>query len=133
MTTAELGRVLAEARTARGLSHHDVERDTGISQKYLKAIEEGDLEILPAPVYARAFVRTYSQYLGLNAGALVERLPGAKPEPELPPIPEVGREGTAPLLSAGWIATGVVVVLLVGLGLLAWLHAMRSALSGHRL
>lgn len=117
MTHEELGRALAEARTGRGLSLHDVERDTRISTKYLKALEGGRLEELPAPVYARAFTRTYAQYLGLNATAFVQRLPGARPEPELPPLPEVGREATANPVSASWIVAGVVVVLLFATGL----------------
>jgi cytoskeletal protein RodZ len=73
---------------------------------------------MPAPVYARAFTRTYAQYLGLNARALVQHLPGAKPEPELPPLPQVGREAHAPLVSASWVVAGVVVILVLGLGLL---------------
>ncbi len=118
MTYEELGKALTEARIARGLSLNDVERDTRISGKYLKALEEGKLGVLPAPVYARAFMRTYTQYLGLNAPAFVQHLPGAKPEPDLPPLPEVGRGGTAARLSAGWLVSGAVVVLLLVLGLL---------------
>ena len=118
MTSEELGKSLAEARIARGLTLRDVERDTRISHKYLQALEEGKLEVLPAPVYARAFTRTYAQYLGLHAPSLVQRLPGAKPEPELPPLPQVGREATTPAISASWMVAGVVVVLLLGLGLL---------------
>ncbi len=118
MSTEELGKALAEARMARGLTLHDVERDTRISTKYLQALEEGELGILPAPVYARAFMRTYAQYLGLNAPALVQRMPGAKPEPELPPLPDVGREATAPLISASWLVAGVVIVLVLAFGLL---------------
>ncbi len=118
MTSEDLGKSLAEARIARGLTLRDVERDTRISHKYLQALEEGKLEVLPAPVYARAFTRTYAQYLGLHAPSLVQRLPGAKPEPELPPLPHVGREATAPAISASWMVAGVVVVLLLGLGLL---------------
>jgi len=114
----ELGKALAQARIARGLTLHDVERDTRISGRYLKALEEGDLEALPAPVYARAFMRTYAQYLGLNAPAFVQHLPGAKPEPELPPLPKVGREATGPRASASWLVSGGVVVLLLVLGLL---------------
>lgn len=93
-----------------------MERDTRISSKYLQALEEGQLEALPAPVYARAFMRTYAQYLGLNASALVQRLPGAKPEPALPPLPDVGREATSPLISPNWIVAGTVVVLLLVFG-----------------
>lgn len=118
MSDEQLGKALTEARIARGLTLHDVERDTRISSKYLQALEAGSLDVLPAPVYARAFMRTYAQYLGLNASALVQRLPGAKPEPELPPLPEVGREASAPLISASWLVAGVVVVLLLVVGLL---------------
>lgn len=118
MSNEELGKALTEGRIARGLTLHDVERDTRISSKYLQALEEGNLDVLPAPVYARAFMRTYAQYLGLNAPALVQRLPGAKPEPELPPLPELGREATAPLISASWLVAGVVVAMLLLVGLL---------------
>jgi transcriptional regulator with XRE-family HTH domain len=118
MTTEELGKALAEARIARGLSLLDVERDTRISGKYLKALEEARLELLPAPVYARAFMRTYAQYLGLNAPAFVQSMPGARPEPELPPLPAVGREATKPLLSANWLVAGGVIVFLLIVGVL---------------
>ena len=117
MSAEQLGKALAEARTARGLTLHDVERDTRISGKYLQALEEGRLDVLPAPVYARAFTRTYAQYLGLNAREFVQQLPGAKPEPELPPLPAVGREHLVPLISASWLAAAGVVVLLLIVGL----------------
>jgi len=117
MSIEELGTALTEGRIARGLTLHDVERDTRISSKYLEALEQGKLDVLPAPVYARAFMRTYAQYLGLNASALVQQLPGAKPEPELPPLPDVSRQAMAPLVSASWLVAGVVVVLLVVAGL----------------
>ena len=120
MTTEEVGKELAQARIARGLTLHDVERDTRISRDYLHALEAGELEVIPAPVYARAFLRTYAQYLGLNAAALIQHLPGAKPDPEpqLTPLPQVGRQAAAPAISAGWMVGVVVVVLLVALGLL---------------
>ncbi len=118
MTTQEFGNALIEARKARGLTLRDIERDTRISTKYLQALEEGRLEVLPAPVYARAFTRTYAQYLGLDAARLVQQLPGAKPEPELPPLPDVHREARMPLVSASWGIAGVVIVLLLVVGLL---------------
>lgn len=116
MTIQELGNALVEARKARGLTLRDVERDTRISTKYLQALENGQLEVLPAPVYARAFMRTYAQYLGLDASQLVQQLPGARPEPVLPPLPDVHRESAMPLVSASWMIAGVVVVLLLVVG-----------------
>ena len=118
MTNEDIGTALTQARTARGLSLYDVERDTRINRKYLQALEEGHLNVMPAPVYARAFMRTYAQYLGLNASSIVQQLPGAKPEPELPPLPHATSEARPPLVSAGWLASGAVVILLLGVGLL---------------
>jgi transcriptional regulator with XRE-family HTH domain len=122
MSTQELGKALTQARTARGLTLTDVERDTRISSKYIQALEEGEIETLPAPVYARAFMRTYAQYLGLNARDFVQRLPGARPEPELPPLPDVTREGGSPLISPGWIVAGIIVALLLGVGVILFWH-----------
>ena len=121
MSTQELGKALTQARTARGLTLTDVERDTRISSRYIKALEEGELETLPAPVYARAFMRTYAQYLGLNGRDFVQRLPGAKPEPELPPLPDVTRDGM-PLITPSWVVAGVIVALLLGVGMVLFWH-----------
>ena len=118
MSLEQLGTALAQARIARGITLHDAERDTRINHQYLQALEEGKLEVMPAPVYARAFMRTYAQYLGMNARTLVQQLPGARPEPELPPLPQVGREAGSPLVSASWLVAGVVVALLLVLGLM---------------
>lgn len=62
----ELGSLLTRAREARGLTLEDAERDTRISRRYLQALESEQFEVIPAPVYARGFLRSYSQYLGLD-------------------------------------------------------------------
>jgi cytoskeleton protein RodZ len=116
MSPEELGSALSQARIARGLTLHDVERDTRISKNYLQALEQGELDALPAPVYARAFTRTYAQYLGMNAASLVQHLPGARPEVELPPLPDMQRDIGVPLVSASWLAAGAVVAVLAVLG-----------------
>jgi len=63
---SELGSLLVRAREARGLTLEDAERDTRISRRYLQALETEQFEVIPAPVYARGFLRSYSQYLGLD-------------------------------------------------------------------
>jgi cytoskeleton protein RodZ len=71
----ELGEWLIRAREARGLTIEDAERDTRISRRYLQALESGDLDVIPAPVYARGFLRSYAQYLGLDPQEAMARYP----------------------------------------------------------
>lgn len=63
---SELGSLLVRSREARGLTLEDAERDTRISRRYLQALEDEQFEVIPAPVYARGFLRSYSQYLGID-------------------------------------------------------------------
>ena len=77
----ELGEWLTRAREARGLTLHDAERDTRISRRYLQALESGELDVIPAPVYARGFLRSYAQYLGLDPQEAMARYPRAEDVP----------------------------------------------------
>lgn len=85
----ELGEWLTRAREARGLTLHDAERDTRISRRYLQALESGELDVIPAPVYARGFLRSYAQYLGLDPQEAMARYPRAEeiPPPQAPRTP----------------------------------------------
>jgi len=114
---AELGRVLLQARVARGLTIEDAERDTRISKRYLEALEREDFSAFPAPFYARAFLRTYAQYLGLDAAQLLAALPHARLEPEVTPLPEISRPTTSGL-SINWVVAGIVVLFLLAAGIL---------------
>jgi hypothetical protein len=67
-----VGQVLQDARTRRGLDLTEAERVTQIRVKFLRAMEEGRWEALPAPVYARSFLATYARFLGLDERPLVE-------------------------------------------------------------
>ncbi len=113
----DLGKALTQARVARGLTLQDAERDTRISRRYLEALEREDFKAFPAPVYTRAFLRTYAQYLGLNPAQAMALLPGATHEPELRPLPEVPKPSSTSF-SANWlVAAGAVVFLVVAFAL----------------
>lgn len=71
----EIGSRLVRAREARGLTLEDAERDTRISRRYLEALEAEQFEVIPAPVYARGFLRSYSQYLGMDPQELLVLFP----------------------------------------------------------
>jgi Helix-turn-helix domain/RodZ C-terminal domain len=62
----EIGASLREARLRRGLSAGDVERELRIRERYLRALEEEQWEMLPGEAYAKGFLRTYAEFLGLD-------------------------------------------------------------------
>ena len=64
-----VGEVLRRTRAGRGLSLAEASQHTRINRAYLEALEAGRLELLPAPVYARGFLRSYARYLGLDGDA----------------------------------------------------------------
>jgi len=61
-----VGIMLKEARLAKGIALEEVEKQTKIRLKFLEAIERDEYTILPSPIYAKGFVKNYSQFLGLD-------------------------------------------------------------------
>jgi Helix-turn-helix domain/RodZ C-terminal domain len=113
----EIGSSLRQARERRCLELGDIERVTRIRCRYLKALEDERFELIPGLVYAKGFLRTYADYLGLDADRFVDelraRLP-AEEEDEAPlastPVP-VGRRRRIP---ASTPLVGLVVVIVAG-------------------
>jgi cytoskeletal protein RodZ len=109
--------MLQRARQARGLTLEEVERDIRISRRYLQALENENFGLLPAPVYARGFLRTYARYLGLEPANLLPLFPvGYVEEPALQPWPKMARPRTWP--STGLLTGAVVGVLILIVALL---------------
>ena len=89
-----IGAELRDGRMARGVTIDDAQRATRIARRYLQALEDEDFEALPAPVFARGFLRSYAQYLSLDPTELVARFPG---EPRVSSdLPDVSRIDDAP-------------------------------------
>lgn len=64
---SELGALLRKAREERGYTLDDIQELTKIRKRYLEAIESGDYRVLPGNFYVRAFVKNYSEAVGLDA------------------------------------------------------------------
>ncbi len=71
-----LGQQLRQAREEHQLSLEQVSKATLMRVHYLEAMEAGDFEALPSLAQARGFLRTYANYLGLDAEALLGNLEG---------------------------------------------------------
>lgn len=122
-----VGRVLAEARRQNGLSISAASRVLRIPERQLEALEEGDLSIFPAEVYARGAFTKYAKFLGVKADgtehAFQRVLTGAR---EYVPL-RVHRPKSwlAERLTPRWVLAGVVgsVALVVG-SYVAWQVAL---------
>ena len=83
----EIGRSLERARRSRGLTLWQVEQETRIRSRYLRDLEQGDFDVLPA-VYVLGSLKTYADFLGLDGAALSRQLKASLVEPVEPDVPE---------------------------------------------
>lgn len=67
-----IGDTLREARMRQKIDITDVETATKIRAKYLRALENEEFDLLHGGTFVRSFLRTYAQYLGLDAQRLIE-------------------------------------------------------------
>src|SRR5437660_2423039 len=109
---ADIGTSLREARMRARISIDEVETRTKIRAKYLRAIENEEWDLLPGPVYAKSFLRTYGDFLGLDSRMLVDEFRRRYEHPsdhDLRPLSTLGRErertARGPLLPP-WAAVG---------------------------
>jgi len=68
----EIGNSLREARLRQQLDFPELEQQTKIRSKYLKALEDEKFDLLPAPTYVKGFLRNYADALGLEGQLYVD-------------------------------------------------------------
>ena len=67
-----LGEILRQARLKKGKTLEEIAEETKIRVRYLQAIEEGNLDILPGHFYTRGFIKSYAEALGLDPDILIK-------------------------------------------------------------
>jgi len=116
----EIGDQLRETRMRNRIDITEVEAATKIRAKYLRALENEEWNLLPGPTFVKTFLRTYADYLGLDARSLVEEYRSRYERaagPELTPFGAgVGGRRSRPRRAAmtPWLLIGLGLVLLVG-------------------
>jgi cytoskeleton protein RodZ len=99
----------------------DVEAATKIRAKYLRALESEEWELLPGPTFVKTFLRTYAEYLELDARLLVEEYKQRYERPagmDITPLnlrQQRRRRRVGPRLGPGVVVVLGVVVLLAAL------------------
>lgn len=110
-----VGQDLRAARLRRGDDLATVSKVLKIRKDHLEALEEDRIDALPGRTYAVGFVRSYSDYLGLDSVQCVERFKAeiAGRSDETPPPVTVIDEDEHRKLPQGWKIIAGVVLLLV--------------------
>ena len=67
-----IGELLRNSRLKKGKTLSDVSKDLCIRKVYLEAIESMDSKKLPPIPYCLGFVRSYANYLDMNAARIVQ-------------------------------------------------------------
>ncbi|MEM5947296.1 helix-turn-helix domain-containing protein [Spirochaetia bacterium 38H-sp] len=121
-----LGRILKETRESRGLSLVQAEKETFILKSYLEALEQENFSVFPGETYLLGFLRSYSEYLGLDAARMVSLYKNIVKQEQEPPIEElVGQKTSFSLVHIlGIFAAAGAVAFIV------WFFAFREPVVG---
>ncbi len=68
-----LGEFLKETRIKKNISLDQIAEDTNITKRYLEALENEEFSIFPGETYLKGFLRTYCNYLKLDANDIIKR------------------------------------------------------------
>ncbi|HKV09787.1 MAG TPA: helix-turn-helix domain-containing protein [Thermoanaerobaculia bacterium] len=132
--TGSFGDWLRRQREMREINLRDIAERTKISLRYLEAMEADRFDLLPAPIFAKGFLREYARYVGLSPDEVVNHYLAvqqpqdsedpkedtrvrmrAKPKPVDPGQPTVRRTW-----SYGLVLTLAGLILLALVALAAW-------------
>jgi helix-turn-helix protein len=118
----DIGSTLREARMRARIDISEIETETKIRAKYLRALENEEWDLLPGPTYVKSFLRTYADSLGLDGKLLIEeyklrheRLSDVELQPIAPPGRRDSRRRPRPVVPRGVLVAVVAVGLLVAL------------------
>ncbi len=127
--SGSFGDWLRRQREVREIGIRDIADRTKISLRYLEAMEADRFDLLPAPVFAKGFLREYARYVGLSPDDVVnhylsvhhpEELAAPIEDPKVRPRPKPGDVSPSPVRrNWSWslllALAGLLLLLLVGL------------------
>ena len=106
-----LGELLKNTREERGYTMDQVVHETNISRSYLEDLEGERFESFPAEAYLIGFLRTYSDYLGLDPEKTIALYRNHKLREEPSPIEALVGKKKKKISPLAFIIGGAVIIL----------------------
>ncbi len=121
-----IGEKLRTTRSQKGYSLEQVARDTHIAKRFIEALESEDFDIFPGEPYLLGFLRTYSEFLGLDSQEMVTLYKNLKIQEQPAPIDElIVKKGPRP-----YVIAGLAVLVLAGLAVGGYFLIQSGVFSG---
>jgi cytoskeleton protein RodZ len=100
---SSFGENLRRERELRGVSLREISDDTKIAMRFLEALEDDRVDVLPGGLFPRSFVKQYASFVGLDPDRAVAdflAFHGQQLEPEGSPAPPTSAA------SRSWLSPG---------------------------
>jgi cytoskeletal protein RodZ len=95
-----IGERLRSVRESKKLTIREVAKDTNIAPRYIEALEGEEFDKFPGETYITGFLRSYSEYLKIDADEIIQSYKGHKIGESVTPLEELTRP-TKPELIVG--------------------------------
>ena len=130
---ASLGQDLKRERELRGISLKEISSSTKISLRFLQALEEDRLDILPGNFFIKAILRTYAKFIGLEEDYVLNKYYEATLELEQSLEPKQIKRKTRPVLTKNIkkliYSLALIIILLLFLFFLYYLFFLKKQTS----
>ena len=132
MTELGVGKALAEAREAQGLTLADVAQQLKFMPRQIESLEAERFELLPGPTIARGMVRTYAPFLKIDPEPLLQSMTGRVDAPDATPQLAARFNQPVPFSDNGrrstvlYLALSAAVLALAGGLLYQWRHERKA-------
>lgn len=118
----KIGNVIKTRREEKGLSINDVASAIKVNADYIRGLEDYRIDIFPAEIFFKGFLKNYAAFLELNAEELLNeylKLKSTVVGDELPKI--VNQKVESKSINASVIKYGVI-IFIFGLIIFSWLR-----------
>ena len=120
------GSNLKAARERMDVTPADIAASLHLDESVIRAVEAGEANSLPAPVYVRGYIRAYANLVGLDGDKLIANYDEFNVVPEASPPPVIGgvsksyRHTNLPQRRPGLFIGAIVAVIVVALAFTLW-------------